>query len=112
MAIVIVGQVFGAAATRDRLVRALLGAQTAARDEEGCLSYVVGSSLEEPTTFVITGHFRDEGALEAHYASPAFAAFQGQLDGLLARTSALEIFEVTAATRPLDSRPLDPRAAD
>ena len=58
------------------------------------------------------GEWHDNAALEAHYRSDAFKAFQFGLHGLLARPSTMTVYEVDAAARPLSPSPMDPREAD
>jgi quinol monooxygenase YgiN len=68
--------------------------------------------VADPDHIVLVSEWRDQAALDAHYASAAFQRFQFSLNGLLARPSELTVYAVSSSTRPLPSGPMDPRDAD
>jgi hypothetical protein len=68
--------------------------------------------IADPDHCLHFGEWRDQAALDAHYASTEFANFQFSLEGLLARPSEMTLYSVSGSARPLSSRPLDPRDAD
>ena len=80
--------------------------------EPGCRRYTFAATLADPSRFVLVSEWESEEALDAHYRSEAFADFQFELDGLLARPSQLTVYSADGAVRPLNTRPMDPRDAD
>jgi quinol monooxygenase YgiN len=112
MSIIAVADLFGISGRREELVTVLVDAEHHAADEPGCVRYTFAATIADPDHFVLIGEWRDEAAMEAHYASSAFATFQLALDGLLARPSEMTVYSVTGAARPLASGPMDPRDAD
>ena len=83
-----------------------------AASRDGCLRYTFASTLAEPDHFVLVSEWRDQPALDAHYASPEFARFQFSLNGLLARPSEMTVYTVSGSARPMPSGVMDPRDAD
>jgi quinol monooxygenase YgiN len=112
MSIVAVADLFGISGRRRDLIAVLAGAESEAQDEAGCLRYAFAATLSDADHFVLIGEWRDQAALDRHYASAGFANFRMALHGLLARPSMMTVYSVTGATRPLASGPMDPRDAD
>jgi quinol monooxygenase YgiN len=112
VSIVAVADLVGVSGRRQELVGVLAGAERAAADQPGCARYSFAASIAEPDHFVLFSEWRDEAALDAHYASPAFASFQFALHGLLARPSEMTVHSVSGSSRLLASGPMDPRDAD
>ena len=112
MPILVVADIYGIAGRRQELVDALSAFAREAGAQDGCLRYTVAATLDDPDTYVTVSHWRDQAAIDAHYASASFTNFQMALDGLLARPSEAAIFEASEALRPLPSTPMDPRDAD
>src|SRR3954453_13215459 len=112
MTLLAVGDMFGISGRRSELEAALAGAARRAAGEPGCLRYLFARALSDPDHYVLVSEWRDEAALDAHYASSEFARFQLSLNGLLARPSEMTVHSVSGAARPLASGPLDPRDAD
>jgi quinol monooxygenase YgiN len=112
MAVVAVGEMFGISGRRQELTRLLERFERWAAGEPGCRRYVFATSLGDPSRFVLVSEWESQEALDEHYRSEAFAEFQLSLDGLLARPSELTVYQVESATRPTDTRPMDPRDAD
>jgi quinol monooxygenase YgiN len=112
MPIVAVADLFGVSGRRHELVDALKGEQRVAAEQPGCVRYSFAATIADPDHFVLIGEWRDQAAMDAHYASQAFASFQFSLNGLLARPSQMTVYSVTGASRPMASGPMDPRDAD
>ena len=55
----------------------------AANAEEGSLYYEHFEKTDEPNTFVMIEHYKDQAAVEAHNASEHFKTFFGQVSELL-----------------------------
>jgi quinol monooxygenase YgiN len=112
MSIVAIADMFGISGRRQELVAALADGERDAAGRDGCLRYVFASALAEPDHFVLVSEWRDQAALDAHYASPQFARFQLALNGLLARPSEMTVHSVSVSARPMPSGVMDPRVAD
>jgi quinol monooxygenase YgiN len=110
--VVAIAEMFGIAGGREELTELLESFERSASSEPGCRRYEFAATLADPTRFVLVSEWDSEQSLDAHYRSEAFADFQFQLDGLLARPSELTVYRAEGAVRPLNSRPMDPRDAD
>ena len=76
MTALIVGDVHALVGRGDELVALLRETQEHARAEPGCDAYAFAEVVGEPGHYVVVQEWRDEEALEAHYASPAFRRYQ------------------------------------
>ena len=76
-------------------------------EQPGCISYTFAQSLDDPAHFLLVQQWRDREALEEHYRSAAFAAYQAQIEKQLVHTSELRLHEVHASYAPVDSSRLD-----
>jgi len=112
MSIVAVADLLGVSGRRHELMAALARAERDAADQPGCLRYSFAATIAEPDHFVLISEWRDQAALDAHYASPGFPSFQFSLNGLLARPSQMTLYSVSGSARPLASGAMDPRDAD
>jgi quinol monooxygenase YgiN len=97
---------------RGELVALLQRFEKQAAAEAGCKRFTFAATLADPDRFVLISEWENQAALDTHYRSQAFAAFQFGLHGLLVRPSTLTVYADAGAVRPLDSRPMDPRDAD
>ncbi|MGO9488622.1 MAG: putative quinol monooxygenase [Solirubrobacteraceae bacterium] len=105
--ILTVGDIYSQVPQRTAAEEAMLNAQRGAREQDGCLSYQFTQALEEPGHFVVVQRWRDRGALDAHFHSPSFTAYQRAIKPLLIRDSELLVYDVQETFRPLDSTDLD-----
>jgi quinol monooxygenase YgiN len=112
MAVVAVAEMFGISGRREELTRVLERFERWAAGEPGCSRYVFAATLADPSRFLLLSEWESQDALDEHYRSEAFADFQMELDGLLARPSELTVYSIQDAVRPLNTRPMDPRDAD
>lgn len=85
----------------------MLVTQARVREQPGCISYAFAESLEDPGHFVLVQQWRDQGALDEHYRSQAFAEYQAQVAEQLVRTSELRLHQVQTSYAPVDSSRLD-----
>jgi quinol monooxygenase YgiN len=83
-----------------------------ARTQDGCLHYEFAESIDDPGRFVLVDEWRDQAALDAHFRSAGFLAYQENVGDLLARPSEVWIHRVSETVMPVDSGPMDPRRAD
>ena len=112
MSVVAVADLVGISGRRQELLGALADVESAATREDGCVRYSFAETIADPDHFVLLSEWRDRAALDAHYRSSAFAAFQLALNGLLAHPSEMTVYAVSGAAHPVASGPMDPRAAD
>ena len=103
---------FGISGRRSELVDLLKRSAGWTAAEPGCRRYTFAAALADPDRFVLVGEWESQEALDAHYGSGGFAAFQFSLVGLLARPSEMTVYSVAESLRPVDTRPMDPRDAD
>jgi quinol monooxygenase YgiN len=110
--IIALGDVY-AQVSRVEGVRELMRAtQQSVRAEPGCLYYAFAESLDDPGHFVVVQRWRDAAALDEHYRSAAFAAYQSRVSPMLVGDSQLSVHLVEQSARPLPAVPLDPRQDD
>jgi quinol monooxygenase YgiN len=57
---------------RDQIAEILRELTLASRQEPGCVSYVAHTVESDPDSVLIYEQYRDQGAVEAHRASPHF----------------------------------------
>ena len=112
MTVIALADLYGIVGRRDELVVVLARSERESVVEPGCRRYVFAATLADPEHFVLVSEWDSVDALDAHYDSEAFASFQFDLDGLLARPSELTIYSTDGGVRPVDTRPMDPRDAD
>jgi quinol monooxygenase YgiN len=75
--LVIAGVVKIDPAQRDEAVAAAVAMMRETRREPGCLAYAFSADLEEEGSFRLFEEWESQDALDAHFASPHMAAFQG-----------------------------------
>jgi quinol monooxygenase YgiN len=73
----------------------------ASRSDDGCIGYRVYADLEQPERYVFIEEWRDDDALQAHFAQPHTARFMGALVPMLDEP-ADALFHTVGATRRLD----------
>jgi len=98
--LVIAGHVKIDPAARDAGVAASVEMMRDTRAESGCISYTFSEDLEEPGTFRIFEEWESQEALDAHFASPHMAKFQGVVGSLGVREMKVQRYEV-ASVGPL-----------
>lgn len=97
---------------RTAVEQVMQAAQSAAREREGCESFSFAEAVGDPGHYLIVARWRDQAAMQAHYRSPAFAAYQAAITPLLVSDSELELHVVEETVRPVDARTLDLRQDD
>ena len=112
MPVLAIGDVFGISGRREELLAALAEAERDAVAQPGCVRYSFAATIADPDRFVLVGEWRNRAAMDAHYASEAFARFQFALDGLLARPSEMAMYTISGVVRPVADGQMDPRDAD
>jgi quinol monooxygenase YgiN len=110
--IVVNVDVFAQIPQRAAAREAMEAAQSAAREEEGCIAFQFAETLEDPGHFVAIERWRDSAALDAHFRGPSFRSYQAAVTPLLVRDSEIHIYSAEELARPVDSSPLDLRQDD
>jgi quinol monooxygenase YgiN len=112
VAVIVVADMFGLSGSRRELLALLESFERDAAAEPGCRRYTFATTLVDPDRFLLVSEWDSAEALDAHYSSTVFAAFQFDLHGLLAQPTEMTAHSVEASARPIDTRPMDPRDAD
>jgi len=99
--IVVTGRVSIPSQRREEFLALATGMCAASRGDDGCSGYRVYEDLEQPGRYVFVEEWRDDDALQSHFAQPHTAKFMRALVPLLAEP-ADALFHTTAATRRLD----------
>ena len=68
-------------ARRADLLAAAVTMQQASQTEDGCHHYVFTADLEHDNVFHIAEKWKDQAALDAHFAQPHMATFQAAIKG-------------------------------
>ena len=110
--IIALGDVYSLLSRVDDARELMRATQAGARGEPGCLEYAFAEMLDDPGHFLVVQRWRDRAALEDHYRSAPFAAYQSQVSEMLVRDSQLTVHEVRESIEPLPAIPLDPRQDD
>jgi len=109
--IVVLADVHAQVAQRAAVSEAMLAAQAAAREQDGCLSFVYAETLEEPGRFLAAERWRDAAAFAAHFRSDSYQVYIAELTPLLVRETEVRVYEGQEA-RLLDPETLDLRQDD
>ncbi len=86
-----------AVAPKDREAMLVLGRTQAAnsRAEEGNVSYGFYEDMLQPGTFIFIERWRDQTAVNTHFAKPYSGAFVTQVRAIALSAPAIELHEVT-----------------
>ncbi len=68
----------------EQLKAVLENLAVASRDEEGCISYIVLQSLEQPTLFSTVEEWKSSAAIESHFQTAHLQAAFAKAESLLA----------------------------
>jgi quinol monooxygenase YgiN len=109
--IVVHAEIYAQVPQLEAVREAMLTAQTAAREQDGCISFAFAESLEEPGRFLAVERWRDAAALEAHFASDSYREYVAAVGPRLVRDSEVSAFD-GVETRLADLRILDLRQDD
>jgi quinol monooxygenase YgiN len=105
--IVALGDVYAQVPAREGAAQAMLDAQRAALEQEGCISFAFAEALGEPGHYIVIQRWSDREALDAHFRSESFFRYQAAITPLLVRESELTLHKVEDAIRPVDSEAHD-----
>ena len=94
MLLIVAGDIEIDPAHRDRATEAATRMMAATRQEEGCLEYTIAADIDDAGRFVILEKWASPAALEAHFATPHMAEFQGAMAGLGIRRLDVKRYEI------------------
>ncbi len=77
--IIVMGHAQLAAGEIERLKDAMATQLAATNAEEGCLYYSFARDVTDPDRLIVSERWRDQAAIDAHFASPHMAAFNAAL---------------------------------
>lgn len=98
--LIVAGEIEIDPAHREQAIAAAREMMEATRREAGCIGYVFSADLTDPGRFRIFEEWRDQAALDAHFAAPHMAAFQARVAGLGVRGMRIQKYQV-ASVGPL-----------
>ncbi len=99
--IVVTGRVSIPPQRREEFLAVATEMCAASRGDDGCAGYRVYEDLEQPDRYVFIEEWRDDAALQSHFAQPHTAKFMAALVPMLGGP-ADALFHTTAETRRLD----------
>ena len=112
MGALVVGDIYALVGRAHELVELLRTTQEHARSEPGCVAYAFAEVVGDPGHYLVVQEWRDEAALEAHYASPTFRRYQQRVGEFLARPSEVRLHRVAQTLQLAEPGPMEPRRAD
>lgn len=90
----------------------MLALQAAAEAQQGCLGFAFAEHVGDPGHYLLVQRWSDQGSLDAHFASKAFADYQQAITLLVVRETVFEVFNVASVLRGVPSEELDLRQDD
>ena len=91
--LVVIATLPGKADKREEITAALTKAAVATREEEGCLSYAFHVDLENVDHYVSVETWKDQEAVDAHFATPHIAELFELAPELLAGEVVINTYE-------------------
>jgi quinol monooxygenase YgiN len=95
--LIVAGEIEIDPARREDAIAAAREMMDATRREPGCTAYVFSADLADPGRFRIFEEWESQAALDAHFAAPHMAAFQGRIGALGVRGMRIQKYEVARA---------------
>jgi quinol monooxygenase YgiN len=111
VSVIAIADIFGISGRRSELLDLLTRTERYVRDLPGARRYTFTARLGAPDEFVLVSEWESYDALAAYHRSEAFATYQFDLQGLLARPSEMTVYSISDVVRPVFSGPPDPRDA-
>ncbi len=94
--LVIAGRIEIDPGNRDAAISAAREMMEQTQREAGCISYTFSSDLTDPGCFRIFEEWKSQEALDAHFASPHMAAFQGKVGALGVKSMHVQKYQVSS----------------
>ncbi len=98
--IVVVGRAQTDPEKRAQLLEVAHKVASASRQEEGCVEYRVFEDTEQPNNFLFIEEWKDEDALQQHFATSHIAEFMQAILGTIVAPPDVRFHEI-ASTRDL-----------
>ena len=95
--IVIAGTVPTKPERREEIIAAAVAMMTASNAEPGCNSYRFSFAMDDPALVCISEEWVDQAALDAHFAMPHMAEFQGKLRDVVAGPGSFTKYEIASS---------------
>jgi quinol monooxygenase YgiN len=106
---VVVARLAGLSGRAAELRQLLADRAREVRSEDGCVSYEVAELLDQPAAFLVVQTWTSSETMRAHFSTQTQAAYQHDVDELLATPSEVVLHQVESTTRPSASTsPTDP----
>ena len=99
--LIVAGTIHIDPAHSEAAVAAATKAQTATRNEEGCISYTFSADFSDPGVFYVFEEWESPEALAAHFTQPHMAEFSQALQAIGIKKTELKRYEV-ASSAPLN----------
>ena len=74
----------------------MLAMLTASRAEDGCIEYSYGEDVAEPGLIRVFEVWRDQAAIDAHFASPHMAAWRAAWPAFGVSDRRLSVYEIAS----------------
>ncbi|MBN2864324.1 MAG: antibiotic biosynthesis monooxygenase [Bacteroidales bacterium] len=62
--------------------------------EEGCMGYMLYQDPYEKTNFIFVERYKDQSAVDAHFATPYFSEFGNKIAGMTSDPMEIKIFDI------------------
>jgi quinol monooxygenase YgiN len=111
MPVIAIAQIHGISGRRSELRELLRRTERHVRELPGARRYTFAAGLDDPDEIVLVSEWDSGEAMAAYHRSDAFANYQLDLHGLLARPSEMTVYTVQRTVHPVAGGPPDPRDA-
>jgi quinol monooxygenase YgiN len=91
--IIVMGYAKTAPGDLDRLADAMKAQVMATNAEEGCELYCFSRDVTDPDMLIISERWRDQAAIDAHFASPHMATFNAALTSATITALSVKAYE-------------------
>lgn len=96
--LVIAGEIRIDPEKREEAVAIVLEMMAATRNEDGCVTYVFSTDLEDPGLFRVFEEWESAGALDAHFTSPHMAVYREKMADVGVSSRVIHRYEVSSVS--------------
>ena len=107
----LIARVHGVAGRHGDLLAAADELAASSIADDGCLGFDVLSQPAAPSELVLVTAWAGEGAMRAHFRSPAYGRYVSAVTQLLARPSDVTIHRIAGTVHPVADLSLEPERA-
>lgn len=93
----IAAKVFIKAGMEDEFIRSAGVIIANTRKESGCLEYTLYQDPQNKSCFLFFERYKDQSAIDAHFAAPYFKEFGAKISGWLSKPSEVKIYDISEA---------------